>query len=238
MAILFGRLRAALAASLMSSAALAAPATVDLVFYAPHFAKVENGSTISYRFVRKSEDAKLDPSFEDDVTVNVGPQGAEDSISIKLFTGARGSTLTNMSKTGNPVIVALLEQDVLEMQKALGGSPFYFRNRLRQALSDGKPAEPARVEFGGKTVDGWRVTIRPFEDDVKNRNRLREFAARSYELTFADSVPGGLYALKTVTPKSGGEGALLTEELTVQASDGGAKSTSAPDAALPAEGAK
>ena len=229
-----GRLRAPVAASvaaiLFASAASAAPATVDLVFYAPHFAKLENGSTIQYRFVRTAEQGGLDPSFEDKVTVAVGPQGAEDSVSIKLFTGARGSTLTNMSKTGNPVIVALLEQDVLEMQKALGGSPFYFRNRLRQALSEGPAAVPTKVEYAGRTVDGWRVTIRPFENDVKNRTRLKEFAARSYELTFADEVPGGLYTLRTVTPKASGEGALLTEELTLQAS---------ADAAMkPADGAK
>lgn len=210
-------LAAAFAALMVSAAAAAAPAIVDLVFYAPHFAKVENGSTISYRFVRTAEDPKLAPSFEDEVKIKVGPTGAEDSVSIDVFTGARAIMMPNMSKTGNPVIVALLEQDVTEMQKILGGSPFYFRNRLRQAMSEPTPAEPTRIEYGGKTVDGWKVTLKPFGDDMKNRGKLKEFAERTYELTFSEAVPGGLYALKTVTPKVGGAGPLLTEELTVKA---------------------
>ncbi|MFC3693919.1 hypothetical protein [Chenggangzhangella methanolivorans] len=207
---------AACVALMTASAALAAaPISVDLVFYAPHFQKLENGSTISYSFVRKSEDPKATPSFEDEVKVNVGPQGAEDSVRIDLFTGDRGQVLGNMSKTGNPVIVAILEEDVKDMQKTLGGSPFYFRTKLREALAAQTPAEPTKIEFDGKTIDGWKVSIKPFQDDAKNRGKLREFAERSYELTFSDEVPGGLYALKTVTPKPDG-GVLLTEELRVK----------------------
>lgn len=223
MSLNFRRLRAApaaislaaLIASAAGAVAAADPATVyHLVFEAPHFAKVENGRTISYRFVRKADDPKLDPSFEDEVKVLVGPQGAENSVNVALFSGSRAQSLTNMSRTGNPVIVALLEQDVKEMNKTLGGSPFYFRNRLRQALAEEKPAEATKIEVDGKTVDGWKIAFKPFENDKDNRARLKEYAGRSYEILFTEAVPGGLYAIKTVTPKANG-GALLTEELTV-----------------------
>lgn len=207
---------AAIALMAATSTTVAAPAAVDLVFYAPHFAKIENGSTVSYRFIRKNEDPKGAPSFEDEINVKVGPKGAEDSLQVDLFTGARAATLPNMSKTGNPVIVAVMEQDVKDMQKALGGSPFYFRNRLREALSAQQPAEPTKIEFGGKTVDAWKVSFKPFENDEQNKGKLREYAGRSYELTFSDAVPGGLYALKAVTPKADG-GELVSEELVVKA---------------------
>lgn len=220
---------AALALSTVAAVA-AAPAAVDLVFFAPHFAKVENGSTIAYRFVRTAADPKLDPSFEDEVTIKVGPQGAENSVQVDLFSGARAFTLPNMSKTGNPVIVALLEQDVKEMNKTLGGSPFYFRNRLRQAISSGAPAEPTKIDLGGKSVDGWTVRVAPFADDAKNGGKLGSYAGRTYEITFSDEVPGGLYSLKTVTPKQGG-GALLTEELTYKAQG----KSAAAEGAKPAE---
>lgn len=209
-------LAACVALMTATAAVAAAPVAVDLVFYAPHFAKLENGSTISYSFVRKSEDPKANPSFEDEVKVSVGPQGAEDSVRIDLFSGERGQVLGNMSKTGNPVIVAILEEDVKDMHKALGGSPFYFRNKLREALAGQTPAEPTKVVFAGKTVDAWKISLKPFSDDAKNRGKLREFADRSYELTFSDAVPGGLYALKTVTPKPDGAGALVSEELIVK----------------------
>ncbi|WP_020178581.1 hypothetical protein [Methylopila sp. M107] len=230
MSFSFSRLRmAALTAASVAALAVsgvavqAAPAAVDLVFYAPHFEKLENGSVISYKFVRKSDDPKLEPSFEDVVKIKVGPTGAESSVTVDLFTGNRAVNLPNMSKSGNPVIVALLEQDVKDMGKALGGSPFYFRNRLRQAISADTPAEPIQFQYGGKTVDGWKVSIKPFLDDGSNRGKLREFAERTYEFTFSDAVPGGLYALKTVTPKAGGAGTLLSEELTVAESPSAAE---------------
>lgn len=198
-----------------AATAAADPATVyHLVFEAPHFANVENGSTVSYHFVRNARDPKLQPSFEDEVKLLVGPKGAENSINIDLFSGARAETLSNMSRTGNPVIVAMLEQDVKDMNKTLGGSPFYFRNRLRQALSEEKPAEPAKFKVDGKTVEGWKVAFKPFANDKDNLARLREYAGRSYEILFTDAVPGGVYAIKTVTPRANGE-ALLTEELTL-----------------------
>lgn len=206
---------AAFALALGGAAAAAAPATFrQLVFEAPHFANVSNGQTITYRFVRKTDDPKLTPSFEDEVKVLVGPEGAENSVKIDLFTGSRAQEHPNMSKAGNPVIVAILEQDVVEMNKTLGGSPFYFRIRLKDALAEEKAAEPTKVEYNGKTLDGWKISLKPFADDAKNRGKLKEYANRTYELTFADGVPGGLYALKTVTPKADG-GALLTEELTI-----------------------
>lgn len=213
----FSRIGAATALFALSlgGAAAAGPATFrQLVFEAPHFASVENGRTISYRFVRKTDDPKLSPSFEDDVKVLVGPKGAENSVKVDLFTGERAQEHPNMSKVGNPVIVTVLEQDVQEMNKTLGGSVFYFRIRLKDALAEEKPAEPTKVEYNGKTIDGWKIALKPFADDAKNRGKLREYADRSYEMIFAEGVPGGLYALKTVTPKADG-GALLTEELTV-----------------------
>lgn len=238
MSVLLSRLRAVPAAgaifaaiALASPASAAAPSVVDLVFYAPHFAKVEDGSTLTYRFVRTAADPKLAPSFEDAINIKVGPQGAENSVSIELFSGARAEKLANMSKTGNPVIVALLEQDVKEMQKTLGGSPFYFRNLMRVALSEERPAEPIKFDYQGKSVDGWKVAFKPFVDDVKNKDKLKEFAQRSYELTFSDAVPGGLYALKSVTPSVGMNGSLLVEELTLV--NAGKQAAAQPDAAQP-----
>lgn len=212
----------ALAASLALTAlpAAAAPSAVDLVFEAPYLTKAPNGSTISYRFVRKTTDKELKPSFEDEVKVNVAPKGAENSVTIDLFTGARAISMENMARSGNPVIVAVLEQDVQEMNKVLGGSPVYLRNRIMEAMrNDGGP-QPVKVEYAGRTLDGWKVTLTPFVND-RNKEKMKDFAARTYELTFSDDVPGGLYALKTVTPSKDGAEPLLVEELTLASSTSG-----------------
>ncbi|HEY0292996.1 MAG TPA: hypothetical protein VGC51_11810 [Hansschlegelia sp.] len=211
------RLRGAAVAACLAltlSPASAAPTAVDLIFEAPYLSKAADGSTISYRFVRKTDEKDLQPSFEDDVTLNVGPTGAEKTVTIDMFTGARAISMANMARSGNPVVIAVLEQDVREMQKVLGGSPYYIRNRIMDAMRNDRSAEPVKLDYAGRTVDGWKIKLSPFASD-QHRAQLKDFADRTYELTFADDVPGGLYALKSVTPKKDG-GALLVEELTLK----------------------
>ena len=110
---------------------------------------------------------------------------------------------------GNPVILVFLERDVAEMAVALRGSPYYLRNRIREALGEATVAESARLLFEGREVDGWRVAVSPFESD-RNRDKLREFAVKRYEFTLSDAVPGRLLEMRAVTRR--GDGTLLVED--------------------------
>lgn len=199
---------------LLSQGATAAPTAEDLVFHAPYLSKIDDGATLSYHYVRSAGDAKLEPSFEDDIQLKIAPDGQQRAVLIELFSGKRATTMGPVGRVGNPVVIAVLERDVKEMQKVLGGSPFYIRNRIREALVNGSP-EPTKVSFEGQTVDGWKMVLKPFQNDA-NRAKLRDFAELTYEITFAEGVPGGLYALKAVTPRQDGQGALLVEELTLK----------------------
>ncbi|MFD1331531.1 hypothetical protein ACFQ4O_05910 [Methylopila musalis] len=196
-----------------ASAAGAAPTGVQLVFEGGDLKSLAPGATISYRFARDTSDTALAPSFQDDVRVVVTAEdGGAKTAKVDLFSGARAQSFGSLSVDGNPVIVVLLEQDVREMQKVLGGSPYYIRNRIRDAISGGGQVEPARLDVDGKTVDGWKLTLKPFAHDAR-RDQLKGFADRFYELTFSDAVPGGLHSLKAVTPRDGAQAPLLTESL-------------------------
>jgi hypothetical protein len=204
-------------------AAFAAPTAIDLVFETPALKNASDGSTISYRFVRKTEDKRLEAAFEDQIAVQVGPSGATNSVTIDMFTGARAKQLQNMARSGNPVIVAVMEREVQEMQKQTGGSPFYIRNRIMDAIRN-QDVQAVKVNYGGRELDGWRFLLMPFAND-QNKAKLQDFAGLTYELTFADEAPGGLVSLRSVTPKKDG-GDLVVEELTLQpqqAADAGAK---------------
>ena len=208
-------------AALLPQGAAAAPKAEDLVFYGPYLSKVQDGATLSYHYARTAEDAKLEPSFEDDIQLNVAPDGQEKAVVIELFSGSRARTMGPLGRTGNPLVIALLERNVHEMQKVLGGSPFYIRNRLREALVAGEP-QAVKVDYAGRSVDGWKITLKPFEKDA-NRERFKDFADRTYEITFAEEAPGGLVALKSVTPRAEGQGPLLVEEVTLNAPNAAAR---------------
>lgn len=203
--------------------AFAAPTAVQLVFEGGGLKTLAPGATLSYRFARDAGDKTLAPSFQDEVKLVVtAEEGGGKAATVAMFSGARAQSYGPLSADGNPVIIALLEQDVREMQKLLGGSPYYIRNRMREAINAGGEAEATRFDLAGKTVEGWKVTLKPFARDAQ-RDKLKDFADRSYELTFSDAVPGGLYSLVTVTPRKGAEAPLLVENLTfsgVQAGEG------------------
>ncbi|GLK77185.1 hypothetical protein GCM10008171_24390 [Methylopila jiangsuensis] len=195
-------------------AAFAAPTAVQLVFESGGLKTLAPGATLSYRFARETDDKTLAPAFQDEVKLVVtAAEGGGKAATVAMFTGARAQSYGPLSADGNPVIIAVLEQDVREMQKLLGGSPYYIRNRMRDAINAGERVEPVRFELAGKPVDGWKVTLKPFARDAQ-RDKLKDFADRSYELTFSDAVPGGLYSLVTVTPRKSAETPLLVENLT------------------------
>jgi hypothetical protein len=146
------------------------------------------------------------------VELSMHPDSATDEreAKVEIVTGERRQAAGPFpSRVGNPVVLVVLERDVAEMSRTLHGSPYYLRNRIREALGETTLAEPARFTFEGREVEGWRVAVSPFAQD-RNRDKLREYAAKRYEFTLSNSVPGRLYEIHMVTP--GADGAPLVED--------------------------
>jgi hypothetical protein len=99
------------------------------------------------------------------------------------------------------------------MGNQTGGSPEYFRKRIRDAFVE--PAEVARLEipYNGAVVPAIRVSITPFVDDPQIA-RFAQFRHKRYEFTVAEALPGGLYEIAAVTPESGPGGVLIEERIT------------------------
>ncbi len=95
-------------------------------------------------------------------TLVVTPEGEALKLVLETEEGARPIS-SFPAKGGNPVLLYFLENTTRAMAEATGGSPFYIRNRLREALV-AAPDAP----------DG-EVTLTPFSDD-ENRARMGDFA--------------------------------------------------------------
>jgi hypothetical protein len=70
---------------------------------------------------------------------------------------------------------------------ATGGSPFYLRNRMKDAMR------------GELALDGGVVSFQPFAADP-NRARLGPFADIEIRITVDESAPGMLRLLRAETP--------------------------------------
>jgi hypothetical protein len=92
--------------------------------------------------------------------------------------------------TANPVLLYFLETTVRATAEATGGSPYYIRNRIREALT------------GAGLADG-EVVLRPFAEDA-NRGRMGGFAELAIGLRFDPERPERILELSADT--QGGEG--------------------------------
>lgn len=88
----------------------------------------------------------------------------------------------------NPVLLMFLENIVRNVAVTTGGSPYYIRNRIRDALA------AAPVQGGDRQV----ILLHPFRDDP-NAARLGDFATLAIAITLDPAQPGRLIELKADT---------------------------------------
>ncbi len=102
----------------------------------------------------------------------------------------------------NPILLFFLENVVRNAAVQTGGSPYYIRNRIREALM---AAGPGAGPDGRSTV-----TLHPFAGD-RNRARMGVFADLALTIGFDPDDPGRLLSLMADTGAgSGGYSESLT----------------------------
>ncbi|MFD1914400.1 hypothetical protein [Halodurantibacterium flavum] len=99
---------------------------------------------------------------------------------------------------GNPALLFFLETVVRRMAEETGGSPFYIRNRIREALvADTTPLpEPLPA---GRT----EIVVAPFANDP-NRDRMGWFADLRLGFTLDEAAPLPLVRLSADTGAGAG----------------------------------
>lgn len=106
------------------------------------------------------------------------------------------------ASVGNPMIMFFYETVVRDMAASAGGSPFYIRNRVKEALVQSSEVEFGEAIFEGKTVATQTVRMHPFSGDP-NVERMQGFGDLELRVTMSEAVPGWYMSL--VAEASGGE---------------------------------
>lgn len=189
------------------------------VFGVEHLDNVTAPTTLHYTFHRRGT---LLPDLVDDADLDVlevRPDGRK-QVAFRMFSGEGERRFTpRHGYRNNPMIVAFLQRDVEQMSRMTGGSPHYFRNRIREAFRRDRAVdiEAVTVVVGERQIAGTKVTIAPFVGDP-NARRFAAFADKRYEFVMAPEIPGGVYRLRAVTP--GTDGTPLLEEAMTFEDDG------------------
>ncbi len=153
-----------------------------------------------------------------DVTNALTPEAAErDTGSIALSIGESDSPLAELefrkdsksrklgrfpASVGNPMIMYFYESVVRDMAASAGGSPFYIRNRMKNALIQPSELETGEAILDGETVPTQVVRLHPFEGDP-NQDRMRGFGDLVLTVTMSEAVPGWYLSL---VAEAGGSG--------------------------------
>ncbi|MEO0386917.1 MAG: hypothetical protein AAF281_05225 [Pseudomonadota bacterium] len=164
--------------------------------------------------------------YRRDVTNALNPEAAtRDTGDIALSFDATNTALAQLefrqdgkarslgrfpASVGNPMIMYFYESVVRDMAETAGGSPFYIRNRVKDALVQTTPAVAGEAVVAGRTVPTVTVTLVPFADDP-NHARMRGFGDLALKITMSEAVPGWYMSLRAETSPNGGEAVYRSE---------------------------
>lgn len=206
------RLTSALIGVALSCAtAVAAPLdgqeTYDLLFKNGTLDEVSRDMSLVYE--REVSNALAPDAAERDsgkVALSVG-EGESPLAVLELRQGEKYRKLGQFpASVGNPMIMFFYETAVRDMAESAGGSKYYIRNRVKEALIQPNEVTMGEAEFGGETVATQTVTMRPFAEDP-NRAQMRGFGDLELTVTMSEDVPGWYLNLLAEAPgPDGGDG--------------------------------
>ncbi|PTE21483.1 hypothetical protein C5F48_12025 [Cereibacter changlensis JA139] len=196
-----------LAVSLLMGTGAQAGALSDAIFAPGAFGATDPGQVTRYDHERSGPEG---PGFRPVAqgALVITPELAEGKPQLVLTHEDAGRTApvaAFAASAGDPVLLYFLENTVRSMAALTGGSPFYIRNRVRDALVQ---AETAVGE--GPVV----AEVKPFSEDP-NREKMGAFAdlVLRFELTPGAAVPLSLLSADTTAA-----GGAYRETLTLEGS--------------------
>ncbi|WP_046120830.1 hypothetical protein [Ensifer aridi] len=186
---------------------LAAAETYDLLFRSTALKGLQampgseagQGALVYDRIITGLDEGQAGGSFS--IGLKIKP---DDNVAMTLYQGTRSRGLGNYPvSAGNPVIMYFLESVLADISAQSGGSPFYMRNRIKEALLRDAQIMPVSVRYRDRDIAAREVTIRPFMKD-KARERMGRFSELALAVTLSDDIPGWYYSLVATVPAAAG----------------------------------
>jgi hypothetical protein len=187
-------------------APLPAPAGAlsDLLMAPGLFEAVPAGSAVAYDETRSVPDAEATTVEEvDDGRLRLEVVQAGEMRLVREEDGEAVPLGTFPDGVANPLLLYFLETTVRVMAETTGGSPYYIRNRIREAL--------VASDLGTARGEAREVTLSPFTDDP-NRPRMGAFADLVIRLRFDPEAPSRILELSADTPAGDHERMVLATE--------------------------
>ena len=192
----------------VSVAAADEPNAAKMIFESKHLSNVEQGDQVEYKFNRSVTDARLlGTPYSDEITLKVvatKPTGEKD-VDLQIYTGERARDLQKIAgMTINPVFILYLDQAVNSFSQLAGGKRAYLKRVFSMALKEKATVEPVKVQYKGKTIDAYRISVTPYADD-ENASKMEGWNNSKFVLVVSKQVPGEIVDMHSTfnNPKVG-----------------------------------
>ncbi|MBJ6373325.1 hypothetical protein [Sedimentitalea arenosa] len=209
------KLIAVVAALALNQAAAQAEEAYDLIFKTETLSDVSTASVLVYdRNVVIAADPDRAARNTGSVNLTFEP---DDMARLTFFQDGKHRGLGQFpASVGNPVVMYFVETVLRDVAHQAGGSPFYIRNRIKDALVQEADIHAAQFRFDGRALASREVTLHPFEND-ENRERMKGYGDLALTFTMSEEIPGWYGSLVAKVPGESDETPLYTNALTLQA---------------------
>ncbi len=120
--------------------------------------------------------------------------GAENRTALVRIRGEQTGTVGEFpTDVGNPLVMYFMENAVRTVAERSGGSPFYIRNRFKEALLAEVPHAELDVRFDGQEIPAERLVLHPLAGDAHAEAAGVDDVA--LEVTVSPEVPGWYHTL-------------------------------------------
>ena len=186
------RTAAALAAALTVSAACASAETAfEMAFRKGTLDSFEAGDRLDYASTVVTPAG--DGAEASSVSVEVGDDGR---AALEQYREGASQVLGSFDAgVGNPLAMYFLERTIRSVSEATGGSGFYLRNRIKDALRAPEDVREVEVDWHGRTVSATEIVLAPFTGDP-NLARMGPYGDLEIRLVVGEGVPGWYHTLR------------------------------------------
>ena len=197
------RIATMLAAALIAAPVWAGPAS-ERVFSRAAMELVGNEQQVVYAHTRSgTSQEELRPIENGEIRIKV--RAADGGGSEAVVTMGEVGKLQPVSSwpvsSGNPIVPIFLESTLRTMSRVTGGSTFYIRNRIKEALGTGGTIKEIELQVSGQSVPAQEIVFEPFLKD-KNRDRMGPFRDLKLVFVLSEKVPGDIVSFRAETDGS------------------------------------
>ncbi len=175
----------------------------ELLFDTGSLNGVKTGEVLSYAHSRNADDnIPTRPLIDGEIQVRIAEEDSEPFTEVTLVNGKAKRKLHRFpANQGNPIFVAFLESSVSSVAFATKGSPFYIRNRIKDAFGQGGEITEVELTDGPAT----QITYHPFKGDRNAAKIGRAFEALTMTFVLSDDTQGKFVSLTTEATIDGTE---------------------------------